>query len=271
MREIEEPTVDEYGHDVHPAFGVIGASRVSSSPPGAVLFDSDIRHGHSVIVRVKAARRKRDLHRDWISGGDEYVEVEMSEAQWASFVSSMNTGDGVPCTVRYREHVGVVPGLVYAPRLADSLEETKRAAHDAFDEIVDALDDYEGALAAKAPAAERNGKLATLRARIRNAVPNVDFAGKTMVEHTENVVTRARADIEAFVIQKAHQLGLDPGDIAGASPFALGSGEVEAESDDHVLDAALRKVRWNAENQEEISELTRSQWKALSERVGDDR
>jgi hypothetical protein len=87
-REVVAQTTDEHGDEQHPAFGMIGASRVSSSPPGATLFDSDIRHQHTVTVRIATATRRRDLNHGWLHRKREFVEVEMSEAQWASFVSS---------------------------------------------------------------------------------------------------------------------------------------------------------------------------------------
>lgn len=50
-RQVVEPTLDERGDEQHPAWIMVGASRVSSTR-GAVLFDSDILHQHYVIVRV---------------------------------------------------------------------------------------------------------------------------------------------------------------------------------------------------------------------------
>lgn len=219
MRKTLEPTVEEeYGDEVHPAFGLIGASRVSVSPPGSVLFDSDVKHGHTVIVRIRTAGRRRDNKYDWIHGREELIEVEMSEAQWASLVSSMNSGNGTPCTIRRREDGETTPSIPYAPRLAHSLDETRDAAHEAFDEIKEAMAAYELALLNKAPAAERNEALRTLRARISNAVPNVEYAGQRLVDHTEDVITKARYDVEAFVIAKAKQLGIEPGDV-GSYPM----------------------------------------------------
>jgi hypothetical protein len=204
-REISEPTRDEYGADVHPAFGMIGASRVSSTP-GAVLFDSDVRHGHYVVLKIARASRKRDLNRDWIHGElTPLIEVAMSEAQWASFVSSMNTA-GVPCTITATMDDLRVDGLPYAPRLQESMHEVHEAAQTAFGKIVDALAAYE-ALPATPVRAKREA-FDTLRARIRNATGTVDYAAKSLGEHTENVVQRARADVEAMVVQRAQQLGL---------------------------------------------------------------
>ena len=188
---------DDY--ESNPAFGMIGAYRTSVGPPGAALFDSDIRHHHTVVLRIEHAERKRDLHRDWIHGRNQIIEVEMSEAQWASFVSSMNTS-GVPCTLR-RIQGEEIPRIEYAPRLEASMAETRRAADDAFAEIKEALAAYEEKKSAE--------NLRTLRARINNAAPNVEFAGKSLAEHAENVVTKARADIEAMVADHAARLELE--------------------------------------------------------------
>lgn len=201
----EQPTLTEGGEETHPAWGLIGASRVSTSPPGASLFDSDIRHQHYVVVRVRKASRKRNLGHDWKHGEEEIVEVAMSEAQWASFVSSMNVGDGVPCTI---ERLGwePVPGVEHQPRLALSMEEVRDAAAKSMEEINEALAAY--------TEKKTTANLRDLEARIRNAPANMTFAAETLSKHGENVVQRARADVEAMVVTKAKQLGIDPAEIA---------------------------------------------------------
>jgi hypothetical protein len=216
-RQVTEPTLDKHGYEVHPSWGMIGASRGSWSPPGVALFDSDIRHQHAVTVTVKGAARRRDYSHDHIYGGsgEVYVEVTMSEAQWASFVSSMNVGDGTPCTVQRTQNQLFVPQAPYAPRLALTMSEAKNAAHEAFAPIGEALAAYQKLVADKAPARERKQAYELLESRIRNAAPNVDFVGKKLAEHAENVVNRARADIEAYVTKKAVQLGLDPAEVGG--------------------------------------------------------
>jgi hypothetical protein len=217
MRTEQEPTIDQWGGEVHPGFGMIGASRISISNPGTTLFDSDIMHQHTVRVKISAASRKRDLGHDWIHSQKEYIEVELSEAQWASFVSSMNVGDGVPCSIRHLNGE-ILPEFPHDPRLAHSIKETQEAANRAFDQIQAALAAYE-ALEPTASAKEKRNALGTLKATINNATPNVEFAGKTLTKMAENVVQKARVDIEAFVTTKARQLGLDPADVG--TPFAI--------------------------------------------------
>lgn len=213
-RKTEKPTVTERGEETHPAWGLIGASRVSSSPPGAVLFDSDIRHQHYVVVQLSRATRQRDLGRDWKHGDEQIVEIAMSEAQWASFVSTMNVGQGVPCTI---ERVGTeaMPGMEYESRLAVSMDEVDDAAHKALEEIRKTFSAYES----HKTKANRD----KLKYAIQNAPDNMGFAAKSLNEHAENVVQRARSDIEAMVVSKAEQMGIEPAEIADT--HLLGRGD----------------------------------------------
>lgn len=191
---------DERGDETHPAFGMIGASRVSGN--GTVLFDSDVEHQHFVRLRIGRATRRRELHRDWIhSERTDLIEVDLSEAQWASMISSMNTS-GVPCTIRRTEKDGAMPLLDFESRLDLSHREVRSKADDAIKEVKEARDAYE----AHKTAANRR----RLHYAIENLPANFEFAAKSLTEHAETVVQKTRADIEAFVINKAHQVGLNP-------------------------------------------------------------
>lgn len=196
-------------YETHPSFGMIGAFRTSIGPTGASLFDSDILHNHTVVLRIETAERKRDISHDWIHPVRQLIEVEMSEAQWASFVSSMNTS-GVPCTLN-RIQGEPIERPPHKPRLQHSFDETKAAADSAFADIREAMNAYMEL--PNTPAGPKKEALRILQARIDNAVPNVDYAGRVLAEHAENVVQKARADVEAMVVQRAAHLGLDVGAV----------------------------------------------------------
>jgi hypothetical protein len=220
-REIVDPTpADELGYEHHPAWATIGASRgqVMGTGGGAVLFDSDVRHQNVITVRVMTAGRKRDLSHDHIAPEQQIVEVVMSEAQWASFVSSMNTGNGVPCTLLGRESDMQVPGMPYAPRLQESMDEVRGAADRTFSKIQEAFEAYD----AHRTAANRRA----LKFAIKNATANVAFTAKSLNEHTENVVNKARADVEAMVAMQAQRLGLDPAELGHVQLTEGGGGDV---------------------------------------------
>lgn len=221
-RQIVQPTEDEWGGEVHPGWVLVGASRVSHSPPGAILFDSDIRHQHYVVVRVKRATRKRTLNRDWLGGRATIVEFAMSEAQWASFVSSMNSGDGVPATLLEDASSDSfeVPGMPYQPRLKESMDEVRGAASKAQAKVEEAFAAYKEK--------KTVGNLRELEIAIGHMTPNMVFAADSLTEHAENVVQKARADVEAFVLSKAQQLGLEPGEVGGFLELTTGEEDSDA-------------------------------------------
>lgn len=221
-RSYEEPTVNEYDAECHPAWATIHAHR-GTSTPGVNLFDSDILHQHTVRITIHEANRRRDLHHDWIHGSKVIAEVELSEAQWASFVSAMNSGSGVPCTLRYNRDGSLqdVPDFPHQPRLAETMAETHAAAENAFDDIKQAFAVLEAATTAK----EKREAMHTLKHTIGNATPNVDFAGKQLIEHAEDVVQKVKADVEAFVTTRARQLGLDPTEVFSLDVGAVDTGQ----------------------------------------------
>lgn len=209
--DVAQPTTNQYGDEVHPAFGQIRVSRISYGGGGAVLFDSDVKHGQTVRITVETASRKRDNNQDWIHGERQLMEVELSEAQWAAFVSSFNTS-GVPATLRWTKENGQLPALPFAPRLAHSTAEVKGAAERLMANAKAAMAEYEQAIEDKAGAKVIKEKRRALHFALANSESNMSFAAESLNEHAENVVQKARADIEAVVVQKATQLGLPASD-----------------------------------------------------------
>lgn len=210
--------VTERGDETHPAWGMVSVHRVSSTP-GSVLFDSDVQHQHFVRVTLRRAIRQRSLNRDWLHPeSKDLFEIDMSEAQWASFVSSFNTG-GVPCTIRATENNRNVDGLHFEPRLKESMAEVKGAARKMVDRMKAAVEAYD-ALPPNAGVKARREAMDKIRLAVEHTEGNMEFAAKSLEEHTENVVQKARVDIEAMVYAQAERLGLDP--RATLNSLALG-------------------------------------------------
>lgn len=215
-REIEQPTVDEYGAERHPGWAMIGVGR--SQGTGSALFDSDVKHSHKIHITVSRASRQRHLNRDWIQPREEIVEIEMTEAQWASFVSSMNTSP-VPATLTFdrSQENPIVPGVPFEPRLAESLKEVRDSAKKAVEEVTAAFDAYQEK--------KNAANLRALKFAIANLPANMEFAATSLSGHAENVVQRAKADIEAHAMAEAQRLGIAAGEFG---TLQLGAGEDES-------------------------------------------
>lgn len=214
----------------HPSYGLIGASRVSGN---AALFQSDIKHQHYVIIRINTAERARDLHRDWPVAAHMVTEIAMSQAQWAEFVSSMNQGDGVPCTFIYKpagdfelERVEQPP---FNSRLALHTKEVRDTAKRSTKDIEDAYETVAKAFADGAGRKEMREALSWLGTKIGHFPSNAEFATKSLNEHVEQTVAKAKADIEAHVLKTAHALGLTAGDFTVSLELDAGSDIIDAD------------------------------------------
>lgn len=218
MKQRTDPVTGPDGDEHHPAFGLVSLHRVSSAP-GAVLFQSDVRHPEYMRIEVREATRKRSLGQDWVHPEKTVCEISLSLAQFASFVASTGQGSGVPCTIERTGtgscEPGSRPGLNPSPRFSLTHDEVRAAADKAFANIREAEAALQEAMGARPPvaAAERKRLLANLHSAVANAVPNVAYAARKLDEHAETVVETARADIEAMVSRTAERLGVPPDGI----------------------------------------------------------
>jgi len=210
-RDIEQPvtTADASGigstdtHTTHPAFGQIAASRVSGQTP---LYASDFVHQHYMTIKIATSTLMRGLNRDWHFAGNEFIQVALTEAQWATFVSSPNVGGGVPCTIERREGK-MVPGLPnpaarsdqFASELRKSMSETIARAKAALDEI-----DGMGLPKGKAEKLKQSHI-----AVIRSLESNLPFVANQFDEHMENTVEHAKQEVHGYMTGALMRAGME--------------------------------------------------------------
>lgn len=137
---VEEPTVTKEGADKvvfnHPAYGQIGVSRVTGK---CTLYGSDFTHHNTMRIHIARSQLTRSLSNDWPYAYEELIEIELSEAQWAAFVSTPNSGDGTQCTIRHinREHTPQI--APYVNRTEQFGQEMKATFEDGLAQLQKAL------------------------------------------------------------------------------------------------------------------------------------
>lgn len=233
-KQYERPTIKQTpdkhheSEERHPAYAVIGASRVSATP-GQFLFGSDFRHGHFVRIRVLPASRHRSLAHDWIhpTSLTPLIEVNLSESQWAAFVSTLNSGDGVPCTLDRVIDRGDVPGIEGTP---DRTRQFSAEARETLQRTAQALDDMQQRIqGAKMAAGVRDALLADIHKAKMNLGGNLDFVAKSFSQHVERTVDQARAEIAAHVQAAISRAGLKALGASEDAVLQLAPGEPEPE------------------------------------------
>ena len=198
MREQIEPTVtesDTFGRSEqrlnHPAFGQISVSRVSGH---AVLYGSDFTHQSSVRITISESELCRHLNNDWPFAKREIIEIEMSEAQWAAFVSSFGLGSGVQCTIRHRDGK-MVPGFPLRDEASEFSKEMSDQSKDALAALQRAA---EKVAAAKMSKKDAEAILGSIRKAAQEIGVNADFVMECFDRHMEQRVQKARTEIDAY-------------------------------------------------------------------------
>lgn len=88
----------------HPSYGLVQISRVSGG--GQNFFGTQIKPQHWLELRIQSGQKIIT------AGGEErfsptygrrehFIEVKMSANQFAELITTMNIGEGVPCTLKY--------------------------------------------------------------------------------------------------------------------------------------------------------------------------
>jgi hypothetical protein len=194
----------------HPAQGCVTVNKMTSSD-GITLFGSNLKHRSVVQIEVWTAKGARGLHEDRHSQDRVICQFEFSEAQWASFVSSIGMGGGVACTFTYKPADGYK--LEHVPRM-----ETTPMTEKFSQEIADATGEKIKELYAMAQRIEILSKASSkagladlifnLRVKLGNLPSNMGFIQKQFGEAMHNTVEAGKAEIEAFTRNTLTRAGM---------------------------------------------------------------
>ena len=195
----------------HESYGMIGFSRVThgGTRGGTNLFASSINHHNTIIMRIKRATKRRSLHEDRYYGGETLIEVEMSPMQFAEAITTLNVGDGIPCTLRRLGKTGVAdcPEETMRQRFVDEFSES---CDETSKEAIDLINRARTILGQKTiKAAERKELLDVLEHIKMTLASNLPFVAQQFNTATDKVVTDARSSVEAFFLHRINELGIE--------------------------------------------------------------
>lgn len=194
----------------HPAYGLIEAHRWTGG--SAFLYGSDFRHESGVSIAIKRSELCRGLSRDYAAERDVLIEVHLSEAQWATFVSTLNSGIGTQCTLRWLPDEDL-PGI-------ERVTERKKQFAEEMGEHLGRLKE----IAARLKAMEESGKFSKreirdVRISLENFEPNVGFVAEQFREHVEEVTEHAKIEVSAYVAGAIQKAGLAA--LKGGGPISI--------------------------------------------------
>ncbi len=218
------PKPDAATKHKHESYGLLSFNR-SGQQRSVPLFGAHIRHGHTISLVLHRAEEHRHLASSTYMTTERLIEVEMSEAQFGRLITNMNTGGGVPVTIRFDGQQRCAEPPVYSERqrIREELRERVEGVVSDFDADIEEIEQLFGdkGNVGKTARADILKKLRSMQQRLRNNVP---FVHERFDEAVEETVTAAMAEIEAHVTQAALKLGV--GSLGGVSRAnLLGEGE----------------------------------------------
>jgi len=214
-RETEGGVFEGNVVETHPAFGMISLCRTTCSP-SAVLFGSAVKHGHYISLTIKEAQRNAGQTHDWYFAQKELIRVVISGTQLGDMLSSMNVGEGVPCTIE-RFNGESRPKIEEFSTVQSEAQAQMTAQLDRlFEKSKSLLEKATGIVAKGAPKKADKEELLSLLTQLSHGIGgNIKFAGKCFDEKVEKMVTQAKGEVEAFISSKIHSAGLE---ALGAKP-----------------------------------------------------
>jgi hypothetical protein len=186
----------------HPAYGMIGVSRISGH---ANLYGSDFSHNHFVAIRINKSHVTRSLSHDWPFAKEEIIEVFLSEAQWATFVSSVGIGSGVQCTLHHLNGQ-VVPELP-TPASMQKTFDAELTSH-----MVEASSQLSKAQelirTSKLSKTAQDEVLSVLNSAKQNISVNLEFVAESFGNHMEKTTEKAKVEVNAYITQMVNRAGI---------------------------------------------------------------
>src|SRR5574341_141936 len=222
---------DEFERE-HPSYGILHIARTSGGTSAIRLFGSPLAtHYGTIRLTISKGKWLHGLHHDRYFGmNKDFIEIEMSAAQFADAITSLNIFSGTPCTIRY----------VGGERVPDPPDHATEAEHirDNFEGSLNKFADKARAyrkrieeLTSKLPAKAKNEIRIALDVIEDQLASNVPFVVKQFQEATTRITTSAKAEVDAFVTGVVRAAGLQS--IAeGRLPSLLPSGDSKGKGEE---------------------------------------
>lgn len=194
----------------HPSYGMISFSRCQGNP--GRLFGSSLEaHQSYISLSIKTATRihENGYDRYYSTFRGDIVQLDLSAAQFAELITTLNVGLGVPCTLRYINKTKVEPPPdveIEAEKIRSSFkEDVERHTQILKQEIIGLKDLLEKKTLTKQDRATIFKKFKDLINKWDDSAP---FMLSQFEEATDRVVQQAKSEIDAFVTNNIMLEGL---------------------------------------------------------------
>ena len=206
----EKGIFEGWKRKVHPSYGMLYFGRMQTNPPRA-LFGSSIKHSNPIIMKVCHADLERGINRDWYHAEGKIVEVEMSQSQFAEAITSLNVGDGVPCTLRFTELDGYIPECDFTSKVEQFKGEFSNQLSGVQNDLKTIIKEVEDILETRKTLrkSDKEKILSALYKVQADVGCNAEYVLDSFNEQMDKTMTEAKGEIESFIQNQVQRFAAD--------------------------------------------------------------
>ena len=193
----------------HPSYANLYIGRSQCSGQQA-LFGSSIKHHDIITLRISPAYMDRDLNYDrYYAENHPYIEINMSQSQFAQAITSLNMGTGVPVTLRQinGEYIEPCPFVDKREQFSNEFREDMNELTKKIKETTKAVEDL---IQNKRTftKADKEQILSTLHSVSQQLSSNYPYMFSMFNEQMDKTVTEAKAEIESHLQARMEDVAL---------------------------------------------------------------
>lgn len=193
----------------HESYAMLQINRTTTT--GATnLFGSSIKHSDTIRLQITEGKLDRHLNRDWYHGGKQYIEIEMSNSQFAEAITSLNQGSGVPVTLKrlWGRQIKECPHADKRQEFEDEFRERMEKLSNDLDKLTEHTEFtlYDKKTINKADKELILSEIKRIKQEVKSNMP---FIYKSFNEQMDKTVLEAKGEIEGFMMNKIIASGLN--------------------------------------------------------------
>jgi len=208
--ETVNSSLDTEFEEEHESFGMVSIGRIQG---GRHLFGSSIeQHGTFFRLSITQASVKHSLSRDWYHGNlKTLIEIDLSPAQFAEMITSLNMGGGVPCTINSILHERMEDPPPGERTEAEKIQKTFRLKMKTLVGFLKEKVETTRTLLDKKTLSKDDKKeiIWAVEKALQEIQSNAPFVLESFQEASEKVSATVKAEIEAFMALSLHKLGVE--------------------------------------------------------------
>lgn len=220
----------------HPSFANLYIGRSQCSGQKA-LFGSSIKHHDTITLKIFPAFIDRDLNMDrYFPEARPYIEIEMSQSQFAQAITSLNMGAGVPVTLR-RLHDQYIEPCPFVDKREQFNNEFREDMNVLTRKLTEATKHVEKLIEEKKTfnKADKDQILSALKSVTSQLASHYPYMYSMFNEQMDKTVTEAKAEIESHLQARMEDMALKIAGQEMKSSEMLPDEEPDIEEDGGML------------------------------------